>query len=63
MVNVEMRIAHRFDHQGVKDQPTACGRTGQACHSSFVGIWIQSLGLGLRRVRAQAVGYEDGNWK
>jgi len=26
---VEMRFAHRFDHQGVNDQPTACGRMGR----------------------------------
>ena len=33
MVNVHMRFAHRFDHQGVNDQPTACSRRGrlQSC--------------------------------
>jgi len=30
MVNMQMGFAHRFDHREVNDQPTACGRRGQA---------------------------------
>jgi hypothetical protein len=41
MVNMQMGFAHRFDHREVNDQPTACGRRGQAFSGRSQFSWLR----------------------